>query len=127
MAFLIAVLVASTHLVRPGVADGASRTQSCDACKAEQGHDRVQRLSHHASLLVGVDAKHRRVRGQLARANAEHDPAASQVVEQDHALDERLGVVVGEGADACAQTNVLRPLGRNGNEDFWGRDDLVAT
>ena len=63
-----------------------------------------------------VDAHHEGVRRQRAGADAEHHPAAGEVVEQHHAVGQHQGVVVGQRAHAGAELDVLRALGRGGDE-----------
>ena len=62
---------------------------------ADQPHDRVQALLHTRTLFVGYP-EHVRIRRELARATAEHHPAAGEVVEQDHPVGKHQGVVVGQ-------------------------------
>ncbi len=73
-----------------------------------------------------VDAHHEGVRGQGARPHAEHDAAAGEVVEQDDAVGQDEGLVVGQGGDARPEPDVRGALGRGGDEHLGRRDDLVA-
>ncbi len=97
-----------------------------DRLAGQQAQDRLERLLHHVALAGRVDAHHERVRGQRARSHAEHDAAAGEVVEQDDAVGQDEGLVVGQGRDARAQTDVRGALRRGGDEHLGRRDDLVA-
>ena len=96
-----------------------------DGLAAEQPHDRVEALLHARPLLVGGDAEHVCVRGELARAAAEHHPTAGEVVEQNHAIGQHQRVVVRQRADAGAELDVLGPFGGDADEHLGRRDDLV--
>ena len=74
---------------------------------AQQGEDRLERLLHHPALVDRVDAHDVGVGGQRARAGAEDQPAAGEVVEQHQAVGDQPRVVVGERDDAGAELDVL--------------------
>ena len=65
--------------------------------------------------------EHVRVGGELARAAAEHHPAAGEVVEQHHAVGEHQRVVVRQRAHAGAELDVLGALGGDADERPRGR------
>ena len=92
----------------------------------EQEEDGLERLLHHVALAGRVDAHHEGVGGQGAGADADHQATPGQVVEQDQAVGQHEGVVVGQGRDAGAEPDVLGALGHGGDEDLGGGDDLVA-
>ena len=94
--------------------------------RGEEGEDRLERLVHHLALAERVDPHHERVRGQRARADAEHRPPERQVVEQDHAVGQDERVMVRERAHARPQPDVARALGRGRDEHLRRRNDLVA-
>ena len=97
-----------------------------DGLAAQQRHDHVERLVHARALLVGGDAEHVRVGGELARTAAEHGAAAREVVEQHEAIREHQRLVVGERVHAAAEPDVLRARRRGRDEHLGRRDDLVA-
>ena len=82
--------------------------------------------SMRGRCVVGGDAEHVRVGGELARAAAEHRATAGEVVEQHEAIGEHQRVVVGERVHAAAEPDVLRARGRGRDEHLGRRDDLVA-
>ena len=92
----------------------------------QQGEDRLERLLHHPPLLDRLDAHHVGVARQRPGPGAEDQPAAGQVVEQVEPVGHQPGVVVGQRHDAGAELDVLRPLGRGGDEDLGAPDELVA-
>ena len=65
-----------------------------DRLAGEQLEDGLEALLHHVALLGRVDAHHEHVRRQRAGPDAEHHPAASEVIEQDHAVRQHERVVV---------------------------------
>ena len=81
--------------------------------------------SSSGRVSVGIEAEHDGVRGQRAWPEAEHEPAAGEVVEQHGALGDHVGVVVRHAGDAGAELDVARALGRGGDEDLRAGDDLV--
>ena len=83
-------------------------------------------LLHQRALLHRVDAEHRGVGGELARADAEHHPPAGEVVEHHDAVGEHERVVVGERVHARAELDVLRALGGGGDEHLGRGDQLGA-
>ena len=97
-----------------------------DRLAGQQLQDGLERLLHHVALLGRVDAHHEGVGGQGARADAEHDAAPGQVVEQHHAVGQHERVVVGQRRDAGAEADVLGALRGGGDEDLGRGDDLVA-
>ncbi len=74
----------------------------------QQQQDRLEGFFHHVALPGRVDAHHEGVGGQCAGSGADHDPAAGEVVEQDHAVRQQEGVVIREGGDAGAEADVVR-------------------
>ena len=89
-----------------------------DRLAGQELEDGLERLLHHVALLGGIDAHHEGVGGQGARADAEHDAAARQVVEQHHAVRQHERVVVGQRRDARAEADVPGALRRGGDEDL---------
>ncbi len=61
---------------------------------AEERHDHVEALLHHPPLIVGIDAEHVGVGGELPGADTEHHAAARQVVEHHDAIGEDQRMVV---------------------------------
>ena len=116
-------------LVRPQLQPGLDELEPVrlhgDRLAGQQEEDGLERLLHHVALVGGVDAHHEGVGGQGARADAEHDAAACQVVEQHHAVGQHERVVVGQRRDAGAEADVLGALRRGGDEDLGRGDDLV--
>ncbi len=84
----------------------------------EQGQDGFERLFHHVALLGRVDAHHERVRGEGTGADTDHEPAPGQVIEQDQAVGQDEGVVVGEGGHPGAEPDVPGALCGGGDEDL---------
>ena len=64
--------------------------------------------------------------GSAPGTDAEHDPAAREVVEQHHAVGEDQRVVVRQRTHAGAELDVAGALGRDGHEHLGAGDDLVA-
>jgi hypothetical protein len=91
---------------------------------AEQRQDRLERLFHHVALALDLDAHHEGVGGERPRADAEHDAAAGEVVEQHHPVGQHQRVVVGERAHPGAEADVAGPLRGGGDEHLGRRDDL---
>ena len=88
--------------------------------------DRLHCLFHARALRVGGDAEHVRVGCELTRPATQHHAPAREVVEEHHAIGEHERVVIGERADAGAEPDVLRALGRHSDEHLGRRDDLEA-
>ena len=83
--------------LEPGVAQGEPVGLPGHQVRAfEQGQDGFQGLLHPVALDGGIDTHHEGVRGQRPRTDAEHDPAAGDVVEEDHAVGQDQGLVVGQ-------------------------------
>ena len=76
--------------------------------------------------LGRVDAHHEGVGGKRAGPDADHDAAAGQVVEEDHAVGQHERVVVGQRGHARAEADVPGAPRRGGDEDLGRGDDLVA-
>ena len=77
-------------------------------------------------LLVGRDAEHVRVGGELTGPAPEHGAPAGEVVEQHEPVGEQQRVVVRQRVDAGAEPDVLGALRRGRDEHLGRRDDLVA-
>ena len=73
---------------------------------------------------AGIDPEHQRVGDVATRTDAEVDPAAGQVIEQDDAIRDHQGMVVGQADRAGAEPDVAGALGGDGQEDFRRGDRL---
>ena len=93
---------------------------------AQQAHDDVGPLGEQLAGLALVEPDHGRVGRQRARSEAEHEPAAGQMVEQDGPLGHPQRVVVADADHAGAELDVARSLGRGRDEDLGRGDDLGA-
>ena len=93
---------------------------------AQQAHDRLERLAHPPPLRRRLDAELVGVGVERAGADAEVDAASRQVVELDHAMGEREGVVVGQADHARAEADVPRALGRRRDEQRRVADGFPA-
>jgi hypothetical protein len=85
---------------------------------AEQPHDEVEALLHQPARVLLREPDHRAVRRQRARAGAEHDAPARQMVEQNDALRYPKRVVVREADNTGPEADVARSFGGDGDEDF---------
>ena len=65
--------------------------------------------------------------GQCARSDADHEAAPGEVVQQHQAVGQHERVVIRQRRHAGAEADVLRALGRGGDEDLGGGDDLVSS
>src|SRR5207247_951314 len=61
-----------------------------------------------------------------AGADAEHGATVGQVVDEDDAVGDVEGVVVGDADDAGAEPDALGALAGGGDEDFGAGDGLPA-
>ena len=92
----------------------------------EEPHHDVEGLLHAGPLVVGFDAEHGGVGGELAGAGAEHHAAPGEVVEHDDAVGQHERVVVGERVDPGAELDVAGALGGRGDEHLGAGDELRA-
>ena len=83
-------------------------------------------LLERLALFGRLDADHRRVRGQRAGSEAEHEAAAGEMVEQDRPVRHPQRVVVRQRQDAGAELDVPGLGGDVGDEDLRRGDDLGA-
>jgi len=95
-----------------------------DALAAEQVHDDVQRLVHHAALIGGVDADLDCVVHQRSGPDAQHRPPAGLVIQLHHAVCDNEWVMVRQRDDAGAEADVPGPFRRRRDEHFRTADDL---
>ena len=94
--------------------------------RGHQPGDDVDGVLEQVARLGHVEADHRRVARQRARAEPEHEPAAGHVVELHGTLRHPQGVVVAGADHAGAELDRARPLRGGRDEDLGRRDRLAA-
>ena len=97
-----------------------------DLLAGEEAEDDAEALIEAGTELGGVEAKLGRIGGGGAGAHAEHHASTGELVEEEDALGDHVGVVVAEGEDAGAELDGLGLLGDVGDEDLGAGDGLPA-
>ena len=90
----------------------------------QQAHDDVGALREQLAGLALVEGDHGRIGRQRTRAEAEHEPTAGEMVEEDGSLGDPQRVVVADADHAGAELDVAGSLRRDGDEDLGRSDDL---
>ena len=114
------------HQLQPGLVQGEPVGLAVDGAALHQLHDAIEQFGHAPALVGGLQPDLVGIVDQRARADPEHRPAASHVVELHHARGQRERVMIGQRHDAGAEPDVARALDRAGDEHLRAGDDLEA-
>ena len=91
---------------------------------AQQAHDDVRSVREQLAGLALVEGDHGRIGGQRTRTEAEHEPTAGEMVEEDGSLGDPQRVVIADADHAGAELDVARSFRRDRDEDLGRCDDL---